>query len=71
VVGTIIVGLIFILSGIGCFFWPANLWRSEVRRYQPADPDGVEPSDRALFDMRLRGILCFLASAVIMSTLIW
>jgi uncharacterized membrane protein HdeD (DUF308 family) len=66
-----IVGGVFVLSGIACFFWPENLWASEVRRHAPADEDNVEPSKRALVDMQVRGVICLLVGLAILSSPLW
>jgi hypothetical protein len=70
-IGAIVVGLVFIAAGVGCLFWPAGFWRSEVRRYHPTNADEVEPSDRGLMDMQLRGVLCVVVGVVIISSVIW
>jgi hypothetical protein len=70
-IGAIIVGGVFALAGIVCFFWPTELWGSEVRRYHPADEDEVKPSERALLDMQVRGIICFLVGMGLISSPFW
>jgi hypothetical protein len=70
-IGFIILGGVFALAGIACFFRPAELWRSEVRRHHPVDEDDVEPSERALLDMQVRGIICFLIGLGMISSPFW
>jgi hypothetical protein len=67
----ILVGLLFLASGVGCLLWPADFWRSEMRRHRPENPDEVKPTRFALLDMQLRGVLCLVVGVALITGVIW